>query len=182
MFIEHFSLNVFAITADFTRYTNCQLVLFQKFRNFGDKCGKLQASAYIGFILTELHGQRLNVMPTAFNKFLICVCFLNGCNILSLQVLRYRHFLCHLVRHVQYDRRNYRHFRHKGSTVSAFSENYLKFSTFINRAYSYRLQDPLLTDAVCQFRKARLVKMLAWVVTARLNVCQCYHTDVLFFY
>ena len=37
---------------------------------------------------------------------------------------------------------------------------------------------PRRVDALGKLVKARFIETLAWVETARLNVCQCYHRDV----
>ena len=122
----------------------------------------------------------MHIVPSALYQFLIGVCFLYGCNVLALQVLRDRHFLGYLVRHFVYDCRNGFQSCHERCTVSAFAKDNLE-AVFINGAYTYGLQDSLLPYALGKFGKARLVKGLARVVVTRLNVCQCYRCNVLLY-
>jgi hypothetical protein len=104
---------------------------------------------------------------------LVGVGFLYGGNVLALQVLRHGHFGGGLVRNMQDDSRNFGQFCHKGGTIPALSENNLEAVGVHNGAHADRLQYSLLTNTLGQFGKARLVKVLAWVIVARLNIHQC---------
>ena len=102
-------------------------------------------------------------------SFLVGVGFLYGGNVLALQVLRHGHFGGGLVRNMQDDSRNFGQFCHKGGTIPALSENNLEAVGVHNGAHADRLQYSLLTNTLGQFGKARLVKVLAWVIVARLK-------------
>ena len=117
-------------------------------------------------------------MASALDKPLIGCGFLHGCHVLALQVLGNRHFLGFLVRQLGYDCGNFVPARNDGRTVTAFPENNPVTVCPVNGAHGDGLQHALLLDAIGKLVKARFIETLAWVETARLNVCQCYHRDV----
>ena len=57
MLVVHFTLNVFAITANLARHADCDFVLFQKSCDFGYQGDEFQTGADIALILSELHRQ-----------------------------------------------------------------------------------------------------------------------------
>ena len=121
--LVHLCLNILAITADFARHADCDFVLLQKPGDFGYQGDEFQTGADIALVLAELHRQRLHIVATALYELLIGVRFLDGRNVLALQVLRYRHLFGCLVRNFHDDSRYLFQPCHEGGTVSAFSEH-----------------------------------------------------------